>query len=87
MGQREKLIIKILSGAQDKNIPFNETCCLLTHLGFEGRIKGSHRIFFKENVEDILNLQPKNGKIKPYQVKQIRSIILIYKLMKGASNV
>lgn len=32
------------------------------------------------NVEEILNLQPKGAKAKPYQVKQVRSIILKYRL-------
>jgi predicted RNA binding protein YcfA (HicA-like mRNA interferase family) len=76
MGQREKLIIKILGGAQDNNIPFDDACNLLSHFGFEKRFKGSHRIFYKDGVEDILNLQPKNGKVKPYQVKQIRKIMI-----------
>jgi predicted RNA binding protein YcfA (HicA-like mRNA interferase family) len=53
---------------------------LLIKLGFENRIKGSHHIFSKDDVEEIINLQPKSGKAKPYQVKQVRSIILKYKL-------
>jgi hypothetical protein len=28
-------------------------------------------------VEEILNLQPKNGKGKPYQVNQVRNVILL----------
>ena len=31
-------------------------------------------------IEEIINIQPKNGKAKPYQVKQIRAIILRYRL-------
>ena len=31
-------------------------------------------------VEEILNLQPKSGRAKPYQVKQIRGLILKYNL-------
>ncbi len=49
-------------------------------LGFEERIRGSHHIFSKEGVEEILNIQPKQGKAKAYQVKQIRNIILNYQL-------
>ena len=33
-----------------------------------------------KNIEEILNLQPKGGKSKPYQVKQVRNITLKYKL-------
>jgi hypothetical protein len=36
--------------------------------------------FTKDGVEEILNLQPKGGKAKPYQVKQVRRLIVEYKL-------
>jgi len=51
---------------------------LLKRLGFDERIKGDHHIFTKDGVEEILNLQPKDGKGKPYQVKQVRDVILKY---------
>ena len=44
------------------------------------RIRGSHHIFTKEGVEEILNLQPKGRQAKPYQVKQVRGVILKYRL-------
>ena len=59
---------------------------MLHHLGFEERIRGSHHIFTKPGVEEILNLQPKIGKAKPYQVKQVRNVIVSYKL-GGEDNV
>jgi hypothetical protein len=80
MGKYEKLIAKILSGSSDSNISFSELRNLILIFGFSERIKGSHHIFSKEGVEEILNLQEKNGKAKPYQVKQVRLIILKYQL-------
>jgi len=80
MGHFNKTLSKILSGLSDKNVSFFELCNVLKYLGFEERIKGSHHIFFKEGIEDILNLQPKKTKAKPYQVKQVRSIILRHKI-------
>lgn len=80
MGKYEKLLIQILRGTSDVNIPFVGLCGLLKHLGFKERIRGSHRIFTKGGVEEILNLQPKDGNAKPYQVKQVRNVILKYKL-------
>jgi len=80
MSKYEKLLIQILRGTSDANIPFDGLCGLLKHLGFEERIKGSHHIFTKDGVEEILNLQPKGNKSKPYQVKQVRNVILKYKL-------
>ncbi|NCR82065.1 MAG: type II toxin-antitoxin system HicA family toxin [Microcystis aeruginosa K13-05] len=49
---------------------------MLRKLGFDERIRGSHHIFIQEGIEEILNLQPKQGKVKTYQVKQIRNLIL-----------
>ncbi len=53
---------------------------LLIKLGFHERTKGDHYIFTKEGIEEILNLQPKGAKAKPYQVKQVRNVIVGYKL-------
>ena len=75
-----KLINKIISGASDSNINFSELCNLLKVLGFDERIRGSHHIYYKDSIEEILNLQPKGNKAKPYQVKQVRNIITKYQL-------
>lgn len=80
MGKQEKVLLKVLRGTSDANIAFGDLCLLLRHLGFDERIRGSHHIFTKEGVEEILNLQPKRGKAKAYQVKQVRNVILRYKL-------
>ncbi len=55
-------------------------------VGMSERIRGSHHIFTKEGIEEILNLQPKGRQAKPYQVKQVRSVILKYRL-GGAPDV
>ena len=78
MGKYEKLYEHILMRISDSNVPFDALCILLKRLGFDERIKGDHHIFTKEGVEEILNLQPREGKGKPYQVKQIRDVILKY---------
>ena len=80
MGKQNKLLLRILTGTSDANIPFDALCNLMKQLGFEERIKGSHRIFTKEGVEEILNLQPKGHSAKPYQVRQIRKVVLSYRL-------
>jgi len=44
-------------------------------------VKGSHHIFTHEDVVEILNLQPRaGGSAKPYQVKQVRTVITAYGL-------
>jgi len=80
MSKFEKVLLKILRGTSDKNVLFDEVCYLLDSLGFQLRMRGSHHIYFKEGIEEIINLQPKKSKAKPYQVKQVRNIILKYKL-------
>ena len=76
MGKYEKLLIKILRGTGDRNIDFEDLKKLLKKIGFEERVKGSHHIFIKEEVEEILNLQSKSGKAKAYQVKQVRNVLV-----------
>ena len=83
MGKFEKLYEHILMRRSDANVPFDAFCALLRRLGFEERIRGGHHIFTKEGVEEILNLQSKDGKGKPYQVKQVRDVILKYRIPIG----
>ena len=80
MGKLEKLYKHILMRRSDANVSFETLCLLLQRLGFDERIKGDHHIFTKGGIEEILNLQPKFGKGKAYQVKQVRDVILKYHL-------
>ena len=81
MTQKRKILDKVLSGTSDSNIQFNKLCSLLGELGFSQRIRGDHFIFYKDGVEEIINIQGlKNGKAKAYQVKQIRNLILKYNM-------
>ena len=52
----------------------------MLHLGFEERVRGSHHVFRKRGVEEKINLQRDDNKAKPYQVKQVRQILVRYKL-------
>lgn len=81
MSKIEKLLLKVVSGSSDQNISFSDLILILTTLGFDFRIKGSHHIFFKEEVVEIINIQPKGDKAKPYQVKQVRNLLIKYKLI------
>ncbi len=80
MSKWERIRDQILSGTSDANVPFDDLCSLLTRLGFECRVKGSHHIFRKEDVQEHPNLQRAGKHAKPYQVKQVRDIILKHKL-------
>ncbi|MEO6849545.1 MAG: type II toxin-antitoxin system HicA family toxin [Mucilaginibacter sp.] len=81
MGKFDKVMLKLLSGASDNNFSFDDLIYILLHFDFVERSKGgSHKIFYKEGIEEIINIQPKGNKAKPYQVKQIRMLIFKYKL-------
>lgn len=88
MTRHEKILQKVLRGTSDANIGFDELCDVLRRLGFdERRGGGSHRIFHRVDVPEILTLQPRAGdSAKPYQVKQVRQLILKYALAGEAAD-
>lgn len=76
-----KVLQRIVQARSDSNIRFGDLRCLLRAMGFDERAKGDHHIFWRDAVEEIINLQPHpDGKAKPYQVKQVRQIIARYGL-------
>ena len=81
-----KLLTRILSGANDKNLAFSDVRAVLSRLGFIERVKGGHHIFHRVGVDEILNLQPQHGQAKPYQVKQVREVIVKYHLAEDKSD-
>jgi predicted RNA binding protein YcfA (HicA-like mRNA interferase family) len=80
MARSAKTLDRILRAASDGNIRFDELCRLLKRLGFAERIRGDHHIFTRDGVEEILNLQPRGSLAKAYQVKQVRNVIIQYRL-------
>jgi len=78
----ESVLMRVLRGSSDANIRFNDLRTLLLRLGFEERTKGGHHIFTRDGVDEILNLQPRKSLVKPYQVKQVRKILVQYKLAR-----
>jgi len=80
MGKYQQLLLTILRGSSDANIGFEDLCRLLRRLGFAERTRGSHHVFRKSGIEEMLNLQRDASKAKPYQVRQVRSILVKYKL-------
>jgi hypothetical protein len=80
MNKHETTKQRVLSGTCNANIAFDDLCKMLTYLGFKNRTNSSHHIFSKEGVREIINLQARDGKAKPYQVKQVKSLIQQYKI-------
>ena len=81
MSKFDKSILKLLSANSDNNFEFADLIKLLEQLGFTKRVKGSHHIFTKENVDEIINVQPNQNLAKPYQIRQVRTLLIKYKLI------
>jgi len=80
LGTHDKLIAQILVGKQDGSFRFTEIDNLLLAFEFSKRVKGDHHIYYRDDIAEIINLQPIKSKAKAYQVKQIRSLIVKYGL-------
>jgi predicted RNA binding protein YcfA (HicA-like mRNA interferase family) len=57
-----ELLRRLLGGRPDANIRFGDLCNLLKSLGFEERTRGSHHVYVKQGVEDMVNLQREGSK-------------------------
>lgn len=81
---RPRALSRVLQGDADACIRFRDLRAVLARLGFSERVKGSHHIFTRADTAEILNLQARGSFAKPYRVKQVRRVILRYKLAEGA---
>jgi hypothetical protein len=75
-----KILERVLTGRADANIRFDDLRNLLLRLGFEERCRGSHHIFIREGVDDLINLQREGQMAKSYQVRQVRAVVTKYGL-------
>jgi predicted RNA binding protein YcfA (HicA-like mRNA interferase family) len=75
-----KTLRRVLSGTSDATIRFDDLRQLLLNLGFEMRVRGSHHIFRKAGIDEKINLQREASEAKPYQVRQVRNVLLKYHL-------
>jgi hypothetical protein len=71
-----------MSGSADANISFTDLCSLVESTGFTHKKTKRHTDqYYREGVPDLINLQPaKDGKAKPYQVRQVRKLFKNYNL-------
>lgn len=70
-----------------KKVRFERLCKIAEAFGFRLRGgKGSHRIYVRDGVDEILNFQDVEGKAKPYQVRQLIKIIEKYGLLEDGDD-
>ena len=80
MTKREKLIASILNNPRD--VRFEDACRVAEWLGFiGGTSKGSHHAYSRPGEPMGLNFQNRNGKILPYQGRQL--VEMIGKYLEG----
>jgi len=64
-----------------RNVAFDDLVRLVIALGFrEIGGRGSHRVFARTGVAELLNLQAEHGQAKPYQVRQVATLARRYDL-------
>jgi hypothetical protein len=79
MSRAEKLFDKVRNNPQ--NVRFDEICKLAEAFGFKCKGgKGSHTVYTRKGIPEILNFQNVNGMAKPYQARQFLKIIEEYGL-------
>ena len=77
LGRYGRILDRVLGGTSDANISFNDLCQLLRRLGFEERTR---HVFRMPGVAERLNLQRDGSEAKPYQVRQVKAVVLKYRL-------
>ena len=56
---------RILSGRSEASIRFDDLRLFLLQLGFAERVRGSHHVFRREGVPELINLQRSGSQAKP----------------------
>lgn len=82
MLDRERLLRQILARQTGSNIRFSDLRQLLIRLGFEERISGSHHIFTRIGIPENINIQPRRGQVKTYQIQQVRRVFEKYGIVE-----
>ena len=76
---KRKLLEKMENS--QKNVRYGDFVALIEAFVFKRtRGEGSHEIYRRAGVTDIVNIQSNKGKAKAYQVRQFLSLIEIYNL-------
>ena len=74
MAKAQRLFERIRNNPED--VRFSDICKMAESFGFTYKGgKGSHKVYIRKDIEEILNFQNVKGKAKPYQVRQFLKII------------
>ena len=82
---KRKFLLKIYNN--NKNVNFDDFVTLVEAFGFSRiRVRGSHNIFARDDVKDLVNIQNDNGQAKPYQIKQFLALVEMNRLSLEDDN-
>lgn len=77
--KKKKLLRKALTSP--KNLRFGDMAALVEAFGFRlSRSSGSHHIYTRSGISELVNLQEVDGKAKPYQIGQFLRLVERYNL-------
>jgi hypothetical protein len=75
-----RLLVRLASGAVT-NVEFSDALRLMEALGFEElRVSGSHHVLARPGIPEQLNFQDRRGQAKPYQLRQLMTLVQRYDL-------
>lgn len=76
----KKLLARLARGDL-RNVAFSDLRHLVRAFGFTlVRVSGSHHIFSRPGVPELVNLQQVKGQGKPYQIRQFLRLVERYNL-------
>lgn len=74
---KKEILNKLINN--NKNIKYFYFCSIIESFGFVcKRQRGSHRIYSRIGISELINIQNVNGEVKPYQVKQFLYLVNKY---------
>ena len=74
-------LLRRLARGDLSNVAFRDMQALVEAFGFEvARVSGSHHIYARSGVRELVNLQEVKGQAKPYQVRQFLRLVERYGL-------
>jgi len=76
---RRQMLLRLLN--RQTNVAFGDMVDLIEGFGFQlDRTRGSHHIFVRKGIPELVNLQEVRGQAKPYQIRQFLKLVELYDL-------
>lgn len=73
---KPRALLERLARGELANVNFDDAQRLVEALGFSlDRVHGSHHIYRHPGIRERINLQPRGGNAKPYQLRQLLHLI------------